>query len=60
MLTDLATDALLVEWSQYESLEKCGTLLFYGYLLHFLGSILGATMGAVFYNKDMWSWYLPM
>jgi hypothetical protein len=60
MLADMATDALLVEWSRYESLEKCEALLFYGYLQRFLGAILGATMGALLYNKDMLSWYLPM
>ena len=58
MLADVMTDALIVERSRYE--KRKGGLQSRGYIIRFFGSTLGAAVGAVVYNKNDWSWYLPI
>jgi BT1 family len=60
MLADVMTDALIVERSRYETEETRGTMQSTGYIIRFFGSTIGAAIGAVVYNKDDWSWYLPI
>lgn len=60
MLADVMTDALIVERSQYETQANRGTMQSKGYIIRFFGSTVGATIGAVVYNKDDWDWYLPI
>jgi hypothetical protein len=60
MLADVMTDALIVERSRYEDEDKRGTMQSTGYIIRFFGSTIGATIGAVVYNKDDWSFYLPI
>lgn len=60
MLADVMTDALIVERSRYETQETRGTMQSTGYIIRFFGSTIGASIGAVVYNKDDWSWYLPI
>lgn len=60
MLADVMTDALVVERSRYESVASRGTMQSKGYIVRFFGSTVGATIGAVVYNKNDWSWYLPI
>lgn len=60
MLADVMTDALIVERSQFEPLDKRGTMQSMGYIIRFFGSTIGATIGAVVYNKDDWDFYLPI
>mmetsp|Transcript_18111 Transcript_18111/g.41245 ORF Transcript_18111/g.41245 Transcript_18111/m.41245 type:complete len:496 (+) Transcript_18111:1074-2561(+) len=60
MLADVMTDALIVERSAYESLENRGQMQSKGYIVRFFGSVIGATIGAVVYNKDDWKFYLPI
>lgn len=60
MLADVMTDALIVERSRYESQETRGTMQSRGYIVRFFGSMIGAAVGAVVYNKDAWEWFLPM
>jgi len=60
MLADVMTDALIVERSQYEPLEQRGTMQSMGYIIRFFGSTVGATIGALVYNKDSWDVYLPI
>jgi len=58
MLADVMTDALIVERSRYES--RKGDLQSRGYIIRFFGSTIGAALGAVVYNKNDWSFYLPI
>ena len=60
MLADVMTDALIVERSRYETQETRGTMQSKGYIIRFFGSTIGATIGALVYNKDDWNWYLPI
>jgi hypothetical protein len=60
MLADVMTDALIVERSRFETQESRGTMQSKGYIVRFFGSTIGAAIGAVVYNKDDWSWYLPI
>mmetsp|Transcript_53738 Transcript_53738/g.64823 ORF Transcript_53738/g.64823 Transcript_53738/m.64823 type:complete len:726 (-) Transcript_53738:318-2495(-) len=60
MLADVMTDALIVERSKYETQETRGTMQSKGYIIRFFGSTIGATIGAVVYNKDEWKYYLPI
>jgi BT1 family len=60
MLADVMTDALIVERSRFETEDSRGTMQSKGYIIRFFGSTIGATIGAVVYNKDDWSWYLPI
>lgn len=60
MLADVMTDALIVERSRYEIESERGTMQSKGYIIRFFGSTVGACIGAVVYNKDDWSWYLPI
>jgi MFS family permease len=60
MLADVMTDALIVERSRYETQDERGTLQSKGYIIRFFGSTIAATIGAVVYNKDVWTWYLPI
>mmetsp|Transcript_19668 Transcript_19668/g.29111 ORF Transcript_19668/g.29111 Transcript_19668/m.29111 type:complete len:697 (-) Transcript_19668:58-2148(-) len=60
MLADVMTDALIVERSRFESQEERGSMQSKGYIVRFFGSVIGATIGAVVYNKDDWQWYLPI
>ncbi|GMH95358.1 hypothetical protein TrST_g10738 [Triparma strigata] len=58
MLADVMTDALIVERSTYET--RKGDLQSRGYIIRFFGSTCGAALGAVVYNKNDWSFYLPI
>jgi MFS family permease len=60
MLADVMTDALIVERSRFETPESRGTMQSTGYVIRFFGSTVGASIGAVVYNKDGWDWYLPI
>jgi len=60
MLADVMTDALIVERSRYETTENRGTMQSKGYIIRFFGSVIGASIGAVVYNKEEWDWYLPI
>mmetsp|Transcript_13840 Transcript_13840/g.27597 ORF Transcript_13840/g.27597 Transcript_13840/m.27597 type:complete len:760 (+) Transcript_13840:90-2369(+) len=60
MLADVMTDALIVERSAYESLENRGQMQSKGYIVRFLGSVIGAIIGAVVYNRDEWKYWLPI
>ena len=60
MLADVMTDALIVERSRYETTENRGTMQSKGYIIRFFGSVIGASIGAVVYNKNEWDWYLPI
>lgn len=60
MLSDVMTDALIVERSRYETQENRGTMQSQGYIVRFFGSTVGAAIGAVVYNKGVWDWYLPI
>jgi BT1 family len=60
MLADVMTDALIVERSRFETQETRGTMQSKGYIIRFFGSTIGATIGALVYNKDDWNWYLPI
>ena len=60
MLADVMTDALIVERSRYESEAERGTMQTKGYIIRFFGSVIGASIGAVVYNKDDWNWYIPI
>ncbi|CAN0040329.1 unnamed protein product [Heterosigma akashiwo] len=58
MMADVMTDAIVVERSQHESDDERGTIQAQGYIIRFVGSILGSAMGAVLYNRDTWGWGL--
>jgi MFS family permease len=60
MLSDVMTDALIVERSRYETQEERGQMQSQGYIVRFFGSTIGAAIGAVVYNKGDWEWYLPI
>jgi hypothetical protein len=60
MLADVMTDALIVERSRFETEQTRGTMQSTGYVIRFFGSTVGALIGAVVYNKDDWTWYLPI
>jgi MFS family permease len=60
MLADVMTDALIVERSRFETQETRGAMQSTGYIIRFFGSTVGASIGAVVYNKDGWEWYLPI
>ena len=60
MLSDVMTDALIVERSRYETQEERGQMQSQGYIVRFFGSTIGAAVGAVVYNKGDWEWYLPI
>lgn len=60
MMADVMTDALIVERSRYEPENERGSMQSKGYIIRFFGSTVGASIGAVVYNKDSWDWYLPM
>jgi MFS family permease len=59
MLADVMTDAFIVERSQYEPPDKKGTMQSQGYIIRFFGSVVGATVGASVFNKDL-RWFLPI
>mmetsp|Transcript_11523 Transcript_11523/g.14959 ORF Transcript_11523/g.14959 Transcript_11523/m.14959 type:complete len:517 (-) Transcript_11523:204-1754(-) len=58
MMSDVMTDAIVVERSKYESEEARGNIQAQGYIIRFIGSILGSALGALLYNKDSWGWGL--
>lgn len=54
---DVCTDAMIVERSKmYENDSNRGTLQATGYIVRFIGGIMGACLGAILYNKDSWGW----
>jgi MFS family permease len=58
---DVAMDAMIVERSKiHENAATRGTLQSTGYICRFAGSIIGALLGAVLYNKDSWGWGFPI
>ncbi|CAM9611590.1 unnamed protein product [Ectocarpus sp. 6 AP-2014] len=60
MLSDVTTDAILVERSKHEPAETRGSMQAIGYSVRFVGSLLGSTMGLLLYNKDEWGWGLSI
>lgn len=61
ILSDVCTDAMIVDRSKlHESDTTRGTLQATGYTIRFLGSIIGAVLGAILYNKGEWGWGCPM
>lgn len=58
---DVCTDAMIVERSKlYEHAGNQGTLQATGYIIRFFGSIIGATLGAILYNKESFGWGCPI
>lgn len=58
---DVCTDAMVVERSKaYETESTRGVLQAMGYIIRFSGSIFGALLGAVLYNKSSWGWGFPI
>ncbi|CAM9557773.1 unnamed protein product [Ascophyllum nodosum] len=51
MMSDVATDAILVERSKHEPRETRGSMQATGYTVRFLGSLLGSSLGMVL-NTD--------
>ena len=61
ILSDVCTDAIIVDRSKdYETDTTRGTMQAAGYAVRFFGSIIGAVLGAVLYNKGEWGWGCPM
>mmetsp|Transcript_17770 Transcript_17770/g.25927 ORF Transcript_17770/g.25927 Transcript_17770/m.25927 type:complete len:527 (-) Transcript_17770:480-2060(-) len=60
MMADVMTDAIVVERSKHEDESKRGSIQAQGYIIRFVGSILGSGMGALLYNKDHWGWGLTI
>lgn len=61
ILSDVCTDAMIVDRSKiHKSDTTRGTLQATGYTIRFLGSIIGAVLGAILYNKGEWGWGCPM
>ncbi|CAM9195436.1 unnamed protein product [Chrysoparadoxa australica] len=58
VLSDVTTDAIIVERSKHESEEDRGTMQATGYISRGFGSLLGAFLGMLLYNKDRWGWGL--
>ncbi|CAN0024698.1 unnamed protein product, partial [Hapterophycus canaliculatus] len=54
LLSDVMTDAIVVEKTQKESMSNMGNIQASGYIARYFGSALGAIGGAVLYNKDTW------
>lgn len=58
---DVCTDAMIVERSKlYEHIGNRGHLQAAGYITRFFGSIIGALLGAILYNKSSWGWGVPI
>eukprot|EP00605_Chrysophyceae_sp_TOSAG23-4_P002457 GSChrysophyteH1.ASY1.ANO1.2716.1 assembled CDS len=61
IFADVCTDAMIVERSKlYEHAGNQGTLQATGYIIRFFGSIIGATLGAILYNKSSFGWGVPI
>ncbi|CAN0041184.1 unnamed protein product [Scytosiphon promiscuus] len=60
LLSDVMTDAIVVEKTQKEAMSKMGNIQASGYIARYFGSALGAIGGAVLYNKDTWGWGLSI
>lgn len=65
MLSDVMTDALIVERSRFESPDDRGKMQSKGYIVRFFGCTVGAIIGAMVYNKSegddaIWQWHLPI
>jgi len=58
MMADVMTDAMVVERSQHEQDSDKGNIQAQGYIIRFVGSILGSILGAILYNKESWGWGL--
>lgn len=59
MLSDVMTDALVVERSQYEPMDIKGTMQSQGYVIRFFGAVIGAIVGAFLFNTDL-EWFLSI
>ncbi|CAB1114355.1 unnamed protein product [Ectocarpus sp. CCAP 1310/34] len=60
LLSDVMTDAIVVEKTQRESMSNMGNIQASGYIARYFGSAIGAVGGAVLYNKDTWGWGLTI
>lgn len=57
LLADVCTDTMCVERAKLESDEVKGTLQSAGYTYRAVGMIIGAVLGAILFNKDVWGIY---
>jgi len=61
LLSDVCTDTLCVERGRmFESPQTKGTLQTSGYTSRAFGSIVGALMGALLFNRSQWGWGLSI
>jgi hypothetical protein len=60
LVSDVVADALVVERSVYETKAELGLMRTEGYIIRSVGSITGAILGAVLYNKSSWGWGLTI
>ncbi|KAG5189126.1 Biopterin transport-related protein BT1 [Tribonema minus] len=56
MMSDVTTDAIIVERSKNEPEETRGSMQATGYATRFCGSLLGSVLGTCVYNKERWGW----
>lgn len=60
LLADVCTDTMFVERAKLETEVARGTFQTIGYIARSVGSVLGAVLGAVLYNKSSWGWGLTI
>ncbi|CAM9292061.1 unnamed protein product [Choristocarpus tenellus] len=60
LLSDVMTDAIVVERTKLEKGRQLGNIQASGYIARFVGSALGATAGAVLYDDSSWGWGLSI
>ena len=60
MLSDVMTDALVVERSKLEPTLMMGSIQATAYTLRYFGNILGAILGTILYNYSDWGWGLTI
>lgn len=60
LLSDVCTDAMIVERSKFEDLSHRGSYQSLAYTIRFAGSILGSVLGSILYNQSSWGWGLSI
>lgn len=61
LLSDVCGDTMCVERGRaFEGIHNKGTLQTSGYTSRAFGSVVGALLGAVLFNKDEWGWGLSI
>jgi len=60
LLSDVCTDTMCVERARFETDANRGTLQTVGYTNRAFGSIVGAILGAILFNKTEWGWGLTI